>query len=102
MKKFRFNLESVLKIKGQEKNIKREELTKEINKLRESQDMLSNIIQEIYRYSDFCIKIGENVITVWNYKFYKNYLINLNAIKVDLDRKKAEQEKIVRKNRKNI
>ncbi len=96
MKKFKFKLQSLLKIKNQEEDIKKEKLTIQIKKLREIENNIDYLIKEIESYTGIYNTTSESGLVLWNFSNYKDYLMNLNTKLVDEKRKKADQAKLVK------
>ncbi len=97
MKKFKFRLESLLKIKKQEQNIKKEGLALQIGKLREIENSIKRLIKEIDSYSSFYEKAAGFNIVLWNYGNYKDYLANLSKQLADAERQRTRQAELVKK-----
>jgi flagellar FliJ protein len=96
MKKFKFKLQSLLKIKNQEEDIKKEKLTIQIKKLREIENNIDYLIKEIESYTGIYNTTSESGLVLWNFSNYKDYLMNLNTKLVDEKRKKTDQAKLVK------
>jgi len=96
MKKFKFKLQSLLKIKNQEEDIKKEKLTIQIKKLREIENNIDYLIKEIESYTGIYNTTSGSGLVLWNFSNYKDYLMNLNTKLVDEKRKKADQAKLVK------
>ncbi len=96
MKKFKFKLQSLLKIKNQEEDIKKEKLIIQIKKLREIENNIDYLIKEIESYTGIYNTTSGSGLVLWNFSNYKDYLMNLNTKLVDEKRKKADQAKLVK------
>ena len=96
MKKFKFKLQSLLKIKNQEEDIKKEKLTIQIKKLREIENNIDYLIKEIESYTGIYNTTSGSGLVLWNFSNYKDYLMNLNTKLVDEKRKKTDQAKLVK------
>ncbi|MDI6601755.1 MAG: hypothetical protein QME46_08225 [Thermoanaerobacteraceae bacterium] len=97
MKKFKFRLESLLKIKKQERDMKKEKLVAQMNKLKSIETMIVNLIKEIDYYSTFYDEDNGLELKLWNYNFYKDYIANLSIRLRRLEKRKAEQMDVVKK-----
>lgn len=96
MKRFKFRLDTLLKIKKQEKDIIKEKLAYQIQKLKEIENDIAYLLRKIDSYSSFYIDSEESGIALWNYSNYKDYLLNLSIQLKEAEGRRTEQSELVK------